>query len=80
MMFRANGGSLFGDRLNGFLSIPQFWIFFVKIPGDPAGALPDSQDLGGDLVALPLPAPCLPRGGGCNLQKIKRISVNPRMQ
>ena len=46
---------------------PEFRIFFIEVPGYPVGALPNSQDLGGDFVALPLSPPGLARGRGGDL-------------
>lgn len=43
---------------------PEFGVFFIEVPGYPAGALPDRQDLGRDLVSLPLASPGLPGGRG----------------
>ena len=38
---------------------PQFGVFLVEVPGYPCRALPQGEDLGRDLVALPLAAPRL---------------------
>lgn len=41
------------------MKLPEFRVLLVEVPGDPRRALPQGEDLGRDLVPLPLALPGL---------------------
>ena len=55
----------------------ELGILLVEVPGDPGGALPQSQDLGCDLISLPLPAPRL--SAGSEILRSQRVSRSTRI-
>ena len=55
----------------------ELGILLVEVPGDPGGALPQSQDLGCDLISLPLPAPRLSTGS--EILRCQLVSLSTRI-